>query len=70
MGHDFIAPLMGHGEGGFQFFLKKERVGVAVPEGTHHAAGQVQLNVVHRILDLFTDGLDESVGAVAFPGMA
>ena len=69
MGHDIVAALLANLEGGLKLFLKPKRVGVPVPEGTHHAAGQVNLDMVHCVLDLLPDGLHEAVGAVTLPGV-
>ena len=41
-----------------------------IPVRPHDAAGQVELDVVHAVLDLLADGLDEAVGAVALAGLA
>src|SRR6202007_2520924 len=43
---------------------------MAIPGGPQNASGQVELYVVNAILDLFSDGLDESIWAVALEGMS
>ena len=64
-----VAALAAEGEGGGQLLLQQKGVDVLVPERAHHSAGEVQLDVVHAVLDLLPHGVDEAVGAVALAGV-
>ena len=68
--HHLEVALAADGERRFQLVLQQERVPVAVPGGTHDAAGEVHLDVIDPVLDLLADGFHEAVGAVAFERMA
>ena len=70
VGHHPVAALAAQGEGGGQLLIQQEGVDVLVPEGAHHPAGQVQLDVIHAVLDLLPHRVDEAVWTVALAGVA
>ncbi len=43
---------------------------MAVPEGAHDSARQIQLDVVNAVLDLLSHGVNETVRVVALAGVA
>ena len=70
VGHHVVAALAAQSESGGKLLLQQEGVDVLVPERAHNAAGEVQLDVVHAVLDLLPHRVDETVGAVALAGVA
>ena len=43
---------------------------VAIPEGAHDAAGKVELDVIHAVEHLLSDGAHKTAGAIALFGKA
>ena len=70
MGHDFVAPLVTDGKGGPKLVLEQERMPVPIPGWPHDATREIELNVIHTVFDLVTDGLDEPIGAITLSGMS
>jgi hypothetical protein len=60
----FEAALPADLEGGAELVVEQKRVGVEIPRRSHDAAREVELDVVDTVLDLLSDGLHPTVGAV------
>ena len=43
---------------------------VPIPGWPHNAPGEIQLDVVYTIFNLFANGVHEAIGTIALPGMA
>src|SRR4029453_18703680 len=70
MGHHLIAALATDSKGGLQLVIQEKRVPVAIPGRPHNTPGEIELDVVHTIFDLLTNGLYEAIGTIALAGMA
>src|SRR5262245_11911505 len=56
MGHDLIATLATDSKGSLQLVIQEKRVPVPIPGRPHNAPGEIELDVVHTIFDLLTNG--------------
>ena len=61
--------LAADGEGRRQLVFKQKRMPVSVPRGAHDAAGEIQLDVIDAVFDLFADCFDEAVRTIALQGV-
>src|SRR5207245_7213591 len=67
MGHHLIATLATDGKGGLQLVIQKKRMPVPVPEGPHNAPTQLELDVGHAVLGLYTNSIHAPIRTVALP---
>src|SRR5215813_8932204 len=70
MGHHLITALATDSKGGLQLIIQEKRVPVPIPGRPHNAPGEIELDVVHAVFNLFANSLYESIGTIALPGMA